>query len=399
MTPVDRGKTRYKAQMSKIHVLLANDHLGVSDSIHGVGRLFSLWLPRFDRSRFDITVCILRRRDTIGQEFERRFRQLGIETTFLGRRKFDPVTLLDFLEVIRNKKIDIIHLQAYGASTFGRLAGMISGTPAIIHAHDTDSHYPWYMGPVDLFLSRFTERAIAVSEAVGESLVLKRKMPTGKVLLMPNAIALEEFRMPTPEEVAGQRTRLGIEASWRVIGTVAKLRIEKGIEYLLESVPAVITACPRTIFIIVGDGPLRGQLEGRARQLNIDRNVLFVGYREDVSQILSAFDIKVLPSLTEGLSLAILEAMAMGKPIIATQVGGTGEVLKDGQTGLLIPPKDSPALAEKIIYLLENPDIARRLGMRAQEESKKYDVNGYVRRLEELYLQLVSARRGLPRGE
>jgi glycosyltransferase involved in cell wall biosynthesis len=156
----------------------------------------------------------------------------------------------------------------------------------------------------------------------------------------------------------------------------------------------VLEAFPRVVFLIVGDGPLRGELEALTRALGVEKNVIFAGYREDVPRVLSVFDIKVLPSVTEGLPLAILEAMAMGKPVIATEVGGVKEILKDGETGFLVPPQDPEALSERIIYLLRNEDEARQLGIRAREESKKYDIDLCVRRLEELYFELGSYRRG-----
>jgi glycosyltransferase involved in cell wall biosynthesis len=378
--------------MPKINVLLANDHLGIGKSIHGVGRLFSVLVPRFDRNKFNITVCVLRKKDWIGDEFDKDCEKLGVKVRFFGRRKFDPFTLIDFIKVIREEKIDVMHLQAYGASTFGRLAGIITGVPTIVHAHDDDSNYPWYQRIADLILSRSTDKAIAVSESVKESSVRKRKICEDRVVVMHNGIPLEKFRMPESDEIEKEKGRLGISLNSKVVGTVARLRKEKGIEYLLKSVPKVLAVFPNTIFLIVGDGPLRGELESLSRRLRIDQNVIFTGYQEDVPKILSIFDIKVLPSLTEGFGLVIVEAMAMGKPIIATNVGGTKEILKDGETGLLVPSKDPKILSEKIIYLLSNEGEAKRLGMKAKEESKKYDINLYVRRLEEQYSELVSSR-------
>lgn len=376
--------------MSKINVLLANDHLGVWNSIHGVGRLFSLWVPRFDKSKFNITVCILREKDRIGEEFEKQFKKYGVRIRFFGRAKFNPLTLMDFIKVIREEKIDIMHLQTYGASTFGRLAGIMTGTPAIVHAHDNDSNYPWYQRLADLALSKFTDKAIAVSESVKESLVTKRNVPEGRVVVMHSAIPLERFRVPEADQIQKEKRRLGISLTSKVVGTVARLREEKGLKYLLESVPKVLAVFPNTSFVIVGDGPLRRELESIPRRLKIAQNVIFTGYYEDVSKVLSICDIKVLPSLTEGFGLAIVEAMAMGKPIIATNVGGIKEILKDGGCGLLVPPRDPEALAEKIIYLLRNEDEAKRLGIIAKEESKKYDINLYIPKLERLYSVLVS---------
>lgn len=376
--------------MSRINVLLANDHLSVGGSIHGVSRLFSSWVPRFDKSRFRITVCILRGKDRIGEQFEKEFAKQGVNIRFFRRGKFDPLTLVDFIKVIKEEKIDIMHLQAYGASTFGRVAGILTGVPTIIHSHDDDTNYPWYQSIVDRLLSPFTDKAIAVSESVKESTVKKRRIPEDRVLVMHNGISIDEFKMPGADEIQKEKKRLGISLTSKVIGTVAKIRKEKGLGYLLQAAPEVLAAFPDTVFVIVGDGPLRGELESISRRLKIDQNLIFTGYHDDVSNILSIFDIKVLPSLTEGFGLAIVEAMAMAKPIIATNVGGISEILENGKTGLLVPPKDPKALAEKIIYLLKNKVEAKKLGIKAKEESKKYDVNIYVRKLEQLYSELAA---------
>jgi glycosyltransferase involved in cell wall biosynthesis len=380
--------------MSRINVLLANDHLGFGNTLHGVGRLFSLWVPRFNRDRVNVVVCILRGEDEIGRKFKKEFERLGVKIRFLGRGKFNPFTLLDLVNIVREERIDVMHLQAYGASTFGRIAGLLTGVPVIVHAHDNHTNYPWYQRIADMLLGRFTDRAIAVSESVRASCIKKRKIPKDRVIVMHNGISFEQFRVPSNREIEEEKKRLGIELEFKVVGTLSKLRKEKGVEYLIKAIPAVLEDFPGVVFLIVGDGPLRGELEALTRALRVEKSVIFTGYREDVARVLSVFDIKVLPSVTEGFGIAILEAMAMGKPVIATGVGGVNEILKDGETGFLVPPEDPKALSERIIYLLRNEDEARQLGIRAREESKKYDIDLCVRRLEELYFELGSYRRG-----
>lgn len=368
-----------------MNVLWVVDHLGYNGSMHGAGKYYLNTIPLLEKSKFNVTLCVLRRRDNLTEHFEER----GIRIHHLGRGKLDPLTLFDLIKLIRKESTNLIHAHGYGSSNFGRLVGAICGIPTIVHAHDEDSNYPWYQALADSFLSRFNHRVIAISKAVRKSCIKKRKTPEDHVLVMYNGIPLEEFKMPEPEEVEKQKRRLGIYPDLRIVGTVAKLREEKGIEYLLKSAPKVLAVLPNTLFVIVGDGPLRKQLEVLSRQLQIDQNVIFLGYRHNVSNILPVFDMKVLPSLTEGFGLAMVEAMAMGKPIVATNVGGIQEILKDGETALLVPPKDPEALAEKIIYLLKSKDRARRLGMKAKEESRKYDIHLYVKKLEQEYIRLA----------
>lgn len=374
--------------LKKINVLWLVDHLGYDGAMHGAGKYYLNTIPVFDKGKFNITLCILRGKDNLTKYFE----DQGIKIYHLERGKFDPMTLFDLIQLVKKEGINLIHAHGYGSANFGRLAGILQKIPTIIHAHDEDSYYPWYQGLIDFFFSSFTDRAIAVSESVRKSCIEKRKIPGDHVFTLYNAIPLKGFKIPTLEEIQKEKRRLGIDLNFQVVGTIAKLREEKGIKYLLESVPKVLSELPDTIFVIVGEGPLRRELETSSRQLKIDQNVIFTGFHDDIPKILSIFDIKVLPSVTEGFGLVLVEAMAMGKPIVATNVGGIKEILKDGETGLLVPAKDPEALAEKILYLLKNKNEAIKLGVRAKEESEKYDIHFHTRKLEEHYFALISSK-------
>jgi glycosyltransferase involved in cell wall biosynthesis/MoaA/NifB/PqqE/SkfB family radical SAM enzyme len=366
----------------KTNILWIVDHLGYSEFMHGAGKYYLNTIPYFDKNKFNVTLCVLRTKDNLTRQFE----EIGITTLHLRRSKLDPRTLFDLIKLVRNENINLIHCHGYGSANFGRLTRIFTRVPTIIHSHDDDRNYPWYQRLFDLLLRMQIDKAIAISNAVKESSINKRKIPADRILVIYNGIPLDEFIIPGIEEIEAEKKRLGISPNDYVIGTVAKLREEKGIEYLLKSIPMVLNSFPNSIFLIVGDGCLRSKLENLARELKISQNVIFVGYCEKVKNFYSIFDMKVLPSLTEGFGLVIVEAMRMGKPIVATYVGGVKEILRDGETGLFVPPKDPKALAEKIIYLLENKDEAKCLGVKAKEESKKYDINLYVRKLEELYM-------------
>lgn len=367
-------------------VLWVVDHLGYDDSMHGAGQYYLNTIPALQKGRFDVTLCVLRQESNL----VKRFASTGIRIHQLGRGKFDPLTLVYIIKLIKQENIALIHSHGYGASNFGRLAGVISRIPIIVHAHDEDTNYPWYQALADLLLNRYSDKVIAISNAVKESCITKRKMYNNLIILLHNGIPLEKFRMPFCEEITRQKRIFGLPSDSYIVGCVAKLRKEKGIEYLLKAVPMVLEAFPSTVFLIVGGGPLRKELEKLSAQLAIDKKVVFLGYREDIAEVLSVFDVKVQPSLTEGFGLAVAEAMAMGKPIVASNVGGIREILKDEDTACLVPPGNPEALADKIIYLLRNPKTAGEMGIRAKEESKKYDIDLHVNRLEAEYLKLIS---------
>lgn len=373
--------------IGKVKVLWLVDHLGYDGAIHGAGKYYLNTVPLFDKNRFDVNLCVLRRRDSLTKLFEK----ADIEISHLSRSKFNPFTLLDILSLTRREKIDLLHCHGYGASNFGRLAGAISRIPTIVHAHDEDTNYPWYQALADLSMKGLPYRTIAISQAVKVSCIKKRKMSQNQVALIYNAIPLEEFKMPPLREIQKQKCILGVDSSDPIIGSIAKLREEKGIAYLIQSATEVLKVFKDAVFVIVGDGPLRGELENLSRRLGIDKNVLFLGFQPDIPRFLSVFDVMVQPSLYEGFGLAIVEAMAMGKPIVATNVGGIREILRDGETGYLVPPKDPSTLADRVLTLIRDKQRAMQMGNRAKVDSIKYDIRTHVRTLETEYLSLVSS--------
>ena len=369
----------------KINILWIVDHLGYNGFIHGAAKYYLNSIPYFDKNRFNVSLCVLRERDNLTRQFEEK----GIEIRHLGRGKIDPRTLSDLIKIIKNEKINLIHCHGYGSANFGRLTKIYTGVATIIHSHDDDSNYPLYQKISDFLLKNYIDKAIAVSESVKITSIKIRHIPSNRILVIHNGIPLEEFKLREPSEVEVEKKRLGINVGSHVIGTIAKLREEKGVEYLLKAIPDVLNAFPDTIFIIVGDGILRNQLENLGKELKISQNLMFLGYCENVANSLSIFDIKVLPSLREGFGLVIVEAMTMGKPVIASNVGGVHEILKEGETGLLVPPKNPKAIAEKINYLLNNEEKAKSMGIKALEESKKYSITSHVRKLESLYYEIL----------
>jgi glycosyltransferase involved in cell wall biosynthesis len=176
-----------------------------------------------------------------------------------------------------------------------------------------------------------------------------------------------------------------------IILTLARLDKQKGHPYLLRAAVQV----PDALFLLAGDGPERAGLENLVQQLGIAGRVLFLGYRQDIADLLKICDMMVLPSLYEGLPLSILEAMAAGKPVIATNIGGTNEAVIDGQTGLLVPPADPPALAAAIRKLIENPLLAGKLAAAGKEQvQREFSVETMICRVTQVYDEILDATRG-----
>ncbi|MBI1850097.1 MAG: flippase-like domain-containing protein, partial [Planctomycetes bacterium] len=369
-----------------VRVLLANDHHGWSGTtLHGIGKLFLLWLPRFDPRRVTVTTCILRRRDALDDFFDER----NIDVEYFSRWRFSPLTLVDFLGVIRRDRIDVMHLQGYASCTFGRIASALTGVPVIVQCHSVDPRYKLYMALADWVLARRTDRCLTLCQTVRRFVIDRQHVPETRVETFPLGIDLEEFRPHSAEEISKVRESLGIPPGKRIVGTMTRLFEQKGNAYFLEAVSMLARAHPDVLFLVVGEGPLRAELEAHARKLGVDDRVRFLGFRKDAADVLSTFDVAVLASLWEATPLTGYEAMAMGKPIVSTNVDGLSEILEADRTALLVPPRNPDALAREIDRVLRDPALAERLATSALDASRRFGVDDYVRRLEDTYEEVA----------
>jgi glycosyltransferase involved in cell wall biosynthesis len=370
-----------------LNILWIIDHLGYKTAIHGAGMYILNIVPAFDPAVVQIHLGVLRK----NPELEKYLAQNKIMNFYsFARKKYDPFTIFDFLSVIREKKIRIIHSHGYGSDNFGRLAGKITGVPAIIHTHDPLHYYPWVQKAADTLLAGFTRFSIAVSPSIKEIVTCKRKIKPEKITVFPTCIPLRQFSPLSRKESAIARQELEIPPGWKTVGTLGRLHQQKGMEFLLRAAPAILKDFPKTLFLIIGDGPLRDSLEGLSHLLGLSPNVKFIGYRQDVRRILGVIDIAVLPSLWEGTPIALLEAMAMGRPIVATSVGGMKAVLSHEKTALMVQPGDPEALAAAIAHLLTDKRFAARLGAASLKESRNYDSQYAATKLQKLYLRILT---------
>ena len=374
-----------------IKVLHVVDKLSVGDStIHGVTRLFSWWIPRFDKSRYDVSVCSLRKRDRAGEYLEK----IGIKVFYLNKGKFDPFTLSSLIRIVRNERVDILHLHGYGAATFGRLCSIFKDIPCLVHEHMYDVNIPSYQRVADFMLSRFAAQAIAVSESVKDFIVRYRSVPSEKVKVIYNGVPLEAFdsSLSSIKSTREQtwKKKLSIPLSHKLIGIVGRLHLIKGHHYFLDAAKEVLREFKDVTFLVVGDGELMNSLKEQSKHLGIDEHVIFTGYCEDVPSLLSEIDINVIASLSEGVPLTLFEAMAAGCAIVSTNVGGLGEVIEDNETGFLVPSKDPKALAEKILLLLKDPELHSVMARRAQQTSKQFDICYTVRQMEQCYEEIIA---------
>jgi glycosyltransferase involved in cell wall biosynthesis len=362
--------------------------------MHGVKRLFGWMIPRFDPARFNVSLVSLRRKDLSEETLD----ALGIDITYLHRSKFDPATLFDLLKVIDRKQIDVLHLHGYGATTFGRLAGGIRRLPTIVHEHANLTDTPWFQKVADVLLEPLTDIAIAVSNSTAEFVIDARKIPRDKVKVVYLGVPLDEFsRARSAAEIHSARAALGLAPGDFAIGTVTRLHESKGNSYLVDAARLVLTERPRAKFVLVGEGPLRESLEQQARAHGLGDRFVFAGFARDVAAVVSAFDVSVFPSLWEGTPLTVFEALAMGKPIVATDADGLVDVLSHDRDALIVPRRDAAALATALVRMMDDEALRERLGSAARESGRAYDIAAFVGKMERLYELLVQVSRATRR--
>jgi len=305
--------------------------------------------------------------------------------------KFDCFSLYRLIKIIKAKKIDIVHTHLVHAGILGKLAARFAGVKHIV----TTRHYG-YEHKENKFLYRLEERltgsvsfVIAISKAVKRYLIERNVVPAEKIIVIYNAIDLEMFN-PARATQTFQK-----DSNNLVIGSIGRLHPQKGFNVLLESFQLVSEQLPNVILEIVGDGVLREDLQDQAKKLNIADKVRFMGrisYQEIV-QKLRQWDLFVISSLWEGFGIAIIEAMAMEKAVIATNVEGIVEIVDDGITGYLVPPKSPTALAQGIIELLSNEIKRIEMGKAAREKVlKHFSMEQCVEKTKNVYDSLLTSR-------
>lgn len=300
---------------------------------------------------------------------------------------------------IRAERFALVHTQTSKGGFVGRVAAHLAGVPVIIHtAHAFPFHA--YLHPIALRLyvllerwaARWADLILVDTEAVRAEGLRHRVAPPEKLCTMPMGIDLEHFA-PNRADGAAARREWGIAPDDLVVGTVARLVPDKGLECFLQAAARVSRAQPRARFLIVGGGPLRAALDQQARELGIDARVVFAGVRSDIPRQVAAMDLFVLPTKREGFGVVFAEAMAMGKPVVGSDIGPVREVVGAGETGVLLPPNDPDAFAEGILTLLADAPRRRAMGIAGRHRvEQRFDQRRIFERTEAEYRRLLAAK-------
>jgi glycosyltransferase involved in cell wall biosynthesis len=280
-------------------------------------------------------------------------------TVFSCRSQLDLKLAFSIREFIKRNRIDVIHCHGYKSNFYGLLASR-GEVPSVTTNHNWLTAH-WKLKTycfLDSLWIRFFDRIVAVSNEVKKDM-LRYKIPEEKIRVIDNGIALERFEKSV--DARNIKNQLGFEEKIRIIGTVGNLGTEKGHIYLLEAAKQILDVVKDLKFLIIGDGQSRKQLEEKSEELGINKHIIFMGQRKDIPELLMAMDIFVLPSIKEGLPIALLEAMAAKKPVIATRVGAIPKVIENNETGVLVEPKDMTGLRDAIMNLLSDRGRMDRL--------------------------------------
>jgi glycosyltransferase involved in cell wall biosynthesis len=268
-----------------------------------------------------------------------------------------PLFLARLQRISVRNSIDVVHVNNYRSAPWGRFVAQWAGAPCVCHVREMITSEM-----IHRYRLRSMDTLIAVADAVGLTLI-KEGIPQGRVSTIRSGVAVHG--LPTQSEAHRSREGLRIGPNDPVVGIVAHILPHKGYDDLVQALALIAERLPNTRCLVVGEAPrkryLRHLLDLAERHAVKDRLTL-VGFREDVACLLQAMDLVVLPSHSEGLPITILEAMAAGKPVVATAVGGIPEVVRNGETGLLVPPRDPQRMAEAAIRLLQSPALARLMG-------------------------------------
>jgi glycosyltransferase involved in cell wall biosynthesis len=344
-------------------------------------------IRRIDRARFAPELCCLKDRGPLGEQLAH---FVPVHHNFL-HNKYDVRVWPRLVRLLRRRRIDVLVTVGAGDKMFwGRLAAWRARLPVTLSAlHSTG--WPDGVGKLNRLLTPITDAFIAVAASHGRFLVEHEQFPAEKVAVISNGVDTQEFA--PPRNASTIRRDLGIGATDPVVGIVAALRPEKNHEMFLEMARRVLSQVSSTRFLIVGDGPCRESLEQTTRHLSIESNVIFLGTRADVPRLLAALDVFALTSHNEANPISILEAMSVGKPVVATDVGSIHEAVVHGKTGFLAPPRDVQTMTKHILDLILNPRLARTLGTGARQAIvARWSIDAMVERYENL-IESVYARK------
>jgi len=380
--------------LSRIRVLEVMEATGGGTKKH-----LELLVTNLDRSSFDVTVaCPSARHPSYGDESTvAELQAAGVRIHIVEMRRAiapasDLASFWQLWSLMRRDSFDVIHTHSSKGGFLGRLAARCAGAKAVVHtAHglyflgQQGFKRAFYLG-LERLASRLTDCFIAVSESEKVMAIESGLFRPDQVVVIENGIELANVDI----DLAQLQQEPGLNPHRPIVGTVSRFNPQKDPATLLRAIALLIRAAPEIQFVWCGNGELKSQAESLARHLGIHEHIVFTGYREDVLELMALFDVFVVSSLFEGLPYTLLEVMSLGKPVVATDVVGSRDVVMHEETGLLVPPQDPPALAEAVLHLLRSPDEAQRMGQTGRGlVAHRFTLKRMMAKTEQVYHKLA----------
>jgi glycosyltransferase involved in cell wall biosynthesis len=366
----------------KVLTMITSFHIG------GTERQVTNVSLRLDDSRFDLHLACMRDAGELRRELEGRrdiARPLFDIGSLYSLRTMVEATRL--ARYIRTNAIQIVHTYGLYPNLFAVPVAKCAGVPVIASIRDCgDILKPWQRW-VQKIVCRLADCVLVNAEAIRQTLIAQGYRPDNIAVIRNAVLPARAAAEYSPHSV---REEMGWDANTPVVVVLSRLNPMKGLDYFLEAARMLSEEMPQTRFLIVGDGAIKRELEERAASLGLADKVIFTGFRTDVPRLLQEARLSVLPSLSEGLSNALLESMAAGLPVVATNVGGNPEIVEDGVSGILVPPRDATALKTAMLSLLRSPNRAFSFGKAGRNRiAEFFSVERSVREVENLYERLI----------
>jgi glycosyltransferase involved in cell wall biosynthesis len=379
----------------RLRVLTMVDGPGTAGGGEGIARQIALHL---DPDRFEVVFCVTGWSPEIAREANlAELREAGIAFAAVERSgRFDLWPWRDIVARARASGIDVLHTHKIGSNLWGALLGPLIGDPVFV-AHEHTWSYEGNPTRVLVdreLIARRADAFVAVSREDQRRMTEIERIPAAKTRFIPNGIP--PFPGPTPGR--DPRAELGIGPTTPLVGVVATLRPQKALDVMIRAVPELRRLVPGATVLLIGGGDSEGSTEaGRLRaiaaEVGAEDGVRFLGPRDDVPDLVAQLDLGALSSDFEGSPLAVMEYMEAGKAVVATRVGGVGDLVVDGETGLLVPPQDPPALAAALAELLLDPERRARMGAAGRERRRRlFSIEATARQVGYLYEELLEAR-------
>ncbi len=384
MTTNRNPKPDSEQRLCPVHLLLVVDSLDVG----GAERYVVDLALTLQRKGYDVTVaCSVS--GPLSEPLEKASIPVRPVLDRLIKRRVSLAYARGLRRLVRESRFDIVHAHVYASTSAAAIATLRTGVPLVITEHGMNPWRSWRDRRVSRWVYRRAEHIIAVSTPIYRLLTERYAVSSDRITVNPNAVV--------DSPVASTSPSIQLPAEWQqgpLVGVVARLSEEKGISIFLQAAARISPLAPEVRFLIVGDGPLREELDSLAQHLGLSDRAHFLGYRSDARALIELLEVLVLPSLHEGSPLVILEAMSAGIPIVASAVGGIPDQVEHGREGILVQPGDPSALGDAILRLLRDPALASRLGEAGRQRAgSRFSYAAMVQRVEAVY-GAVLARTG-----